>query len=620
MIRIFSQTDKTFASNGDKVLIPLKAKVTKVDNGDYYLYVEAGLDYTDYLIENNIIVANTPQGAQAFRVGNVTKTRKKISFKAWHVFYDSENLLIADSYVVDKNCKQALQHLNNATDTQSPFIMDSDITTIDSYRCVRSSLYEAIQTVLERWGGHLVRDNFGIAVKQSIGHDSGVTIRYRKNLKEISCAENWDNVVTKLLPVGKDGILLNALNPSADIYLYSSTTYELPYTKTVSFEQDINQEDYPDETSYKQALLTDLRAQGEAYINKNNVPEVNYTIKANISQITDIGDTVEVIDERLGIDLLAKVISYEYDCISERYTQIEFGNYQKTLSNLMSSITTQAEYQSTVVAENVGQAVLLDVNNTLTGSYIIFNSDNVLVVDSLPKESAVNVIKIDKNGIAVSGTGIGGTYHTVWGIDRAFNFNEMTVSNLSASGIQKGTLKLNSTVGVSIYSGNTKIGSIDNHGLVVSGTDTVKIDTDGISVFDANDNKIFYIASDVFQIAKANITELKINNSQINDFIISRDTQSNWAVITFASGNKECRRNVTATPTYSSLISGLYMGAVPVTLPVSMAGAIVSATVKTSTGTCWVANVTQSTDTALDITLVSTSSSGDVTLSIVVTQ
>ena len=36
MLRIFGQTDKLFSSNGDVVLQPLKAKVHKEDNGDYY--------------------------------------------------------------------------------------------------------------------------------------------------------------------------------------------------------------------------------------------------------------------------------------------------------------------------------------------------------------------------------------------------------------------------------------------------------------------------------------------------------------------------------------------------------------------------------------------------------
>ena len=46
----------------------------------------------------------------------------------------------------------------------------------------------------------------------SIGQDNGVTVRYAKNLKTITCETNWDNVVTKLLPVGKDGFLLNSID------------------------------------------------------------------------------------------------------------------------------------------------------------------------------------------------------------------------------------------------------------------------------------------------------------------------------------------------------------------------------------------------------------------------
>lgn len=209
MIRLFSSNDKTFATNGDIVIKPLKAKIHKEDNGSFYLDLETSLDYVDDLTANRIIVANTPQGEQAFRITNVEHTRKKISAKCYHVFYDSQNYLISDSYVVDKNCNDALDHLNNATDNTSPFTTVSDITEINSFRCVRKSLYEAIQTVLERWGGHLVRDNYTIAIMNAIGKDNGVVVRYAKNLKEINCEYNWDNVVTKLMPVGKDGLLLD---------------------------------------------------------------------------------------------------------------------------------------------------------------------------------------------------------------------------------------------------------------------------------------------------------------------------------------------------------------------------------------------------------------------------
>ena len=77
MIKIFQSTDNLFASNGDKVIIPTRAKIHKEDNGPYYLDLECSLEYLDYILSGNIVVANTPQGEQAFRISNVDKTRKK---------------------------------------------------------------------------------------------------------------------------------------------------------------------------------------------------------------------------------------------------------------------------------------------------------------------------------------------------------------------------------------------------------------------------------------------------------------------------------------------------------------------------------------------------------------
>ena len=187
MIKLFNSTDKLFSSNGDKVIIPLRAKVHKEDNGSFYLDFECSLDYINDIVAGNILVVPTPQGEQAFRISSATATRSKITAKCYHVFYDSKNYLIEDSYVVDKNCNDALDHLNSATSDTSPFTTLSDVNDNNSYRCVRKSLYEAISTVLDRWGGHLVRDNFTIKIMSSIGQDNGVTVRYAKNLKSITC-------------------------------------------------------------------------------------------------------------------------------------------------------------------------------------------------------------------------------------------------------------------------------------------------------------------------------------------------------------------------------------------------------------------------------------------------
>lgn len=530
MIKIFEATDTTYTSNGDKIILPLKAKVHKEDNGDFYINVEAPLSYIDYLVPNNIIVANTPQGDEPFRITNVENTRSRIKVKAYHVFYDSKNYLIQDSYVVDKNCNDALDHLNNSTDTTSPFTTISDITKIASYRCVRKSLYEAIQVLLERYGGHLYRDNWTIGIKASLGQDNGVTIRYGKNLKDIKATYDWANVCTKLLPVGKDGLLLNATDPTASVYLESQTQYEIPFTKTVSFDQsDIVEDDYIDEDTgevdteaYTQALVNDLAEQGQNYVEANSLPVVNYTLSANVEKVSDIGDTIQVVDEKLGINLLTNIISYEYDCILDKYTQIEFGNFTPTLSGLLGNISNQTQQ---IIDENnatlqitLGQELQEaqeKIWNALGSSYVIYEGDKILVVDSLPKETATNVIMINNGGIGFSNNGINGTFNSAWTIDNVLNMEQINVINLTADLIKGGTLKLGSNLNqngqVEVYDeANTLIAQLNKDGLKMYGVDGSYIlmnNTVGFSGYDRLGNQIYWVSKDEFHMKKSVIEE-----------------------------------------------------------------------------------------------------------------
>ena len=555
MIRIFSPTDKIFSSNGDIVIQPLKAKVHKEDNGDYYLDLETGLEYVDYLVEGNIVVASTPQGDQAFRITNPTKTKSKITVRAWHVFYDSENYLIVDSYVVDKNCNDALDHLNSATEPQSPFTTISDVATSNSFRCVRNSLYEAISTVLERWGGHLVRNNFGIEIRTSIGQDNGVTVQYKKNLKDITCEENWNNVVTKLLPVGKDCILLNEVDSSASLYVTSDIQYSIPYTKTVSFNQDISEDDYESETAYKQALVSNLLEQATAYVNENSLPQINYTLKANLEKITDVGDVIEVKDERLGLDLMTNVISFDYDCILGKYTEIEFGNFKQTLSGLVGNITASVDKTVNEQLANVSITLQADLEQatgdiwaTMGDSYVIYDGDMILIVDSLPKETATNCILINNGGIGFSSTGINGTFSSAWTIDGTLNMQNINVINLIADMIKGGTLKLGSHLNASgkleLYdNANNLVGKMDKDGLKMYGLDgsyVIMNDTVGFAGYDRNNNKIYWVSQDEFHMNKAVVEEE-----------ITLCDEIRFIPIQITSGNTVVNKGIGLVPSYT---------------------------------------------------------------------
>lgn len=522
MIKLFGQSDKTYQSNGDLVIKALKAKVHKEDNGAFYFDLETGLEYVEELTEGRILVVDTPQGDQAFRVSNVKQTKHKLTTRARHVFYDSMNYLIQDSYVVDKDGNDALDHLNSATEPSSPFTTISDVTTINSFRCVRQSLYEALQTVVERWGGHLVMDNWTIGLRASIGQDNQVNVTYGKNLQDITAQYDWDDVVTKLLPTGYDGIMLD------EVYLTSDIQYDLPYTKTIEFYQNLDQDEYRDEDgnldeeAWTAALKADLRQQATAYLQENSVPRVNYSLKANLEKITDVGDTVYVRDQRLGISLLTNVIAYDYDPILDKYTGLQFGNFRRTITGFANTVTAQTRQIAEEAAEPVKVTLRSELEQataqiwqTLGNSYVIYDGDKILVLDTLPKESATNVIMINSAGIGFSSTGINGTFNSAWTIDGTMNMQNINVINFVADMIKGGTLKLGSIANQSgileLYNEtNTLIGLMDKDGLRMYGADGSYVLMNqevGFSGYDANNNRVFWADKDEFHMKKGVMEE-----------------------------------------------------------------------------------------------------------------
>ena len=339
MIKLFYSNETQFKNNGEVVLQPYKCIVSNQDNGDFTLDIEVPAKYSDYIQGGNIIVAPTPIGEQGFRIWNVEKKARRITAKAKHLFYDSEKYFILSGHVNRVTAWTALNAFNAVADVSTPFSFYSNVNDPHDLTEEKKTLKEVIDDIVTTWGGHVKRDNWNVSLLSDISHDEGVTIRYGKNLEEMTATYDWSNVVTKLLPIGKNNITLRR------IYLYADRSYPIPYTKAVTFNQDhIKEEDYKDAEGntdtarYEEALRADLVVQGEKYLRENCVPSVNYTLKGRPEKVTDIGDVIEVIDERIGVRLTTQVISYKFNCIRERYEELEFGNFKKSLKQLIKDI------------------------------------------------------------------------------------------------------------------------------------------------------------------------------------------------------------------------------------------------------------------------------------------
>ena len=421
MIRLYD-TNYTnglhLTSNGLVILQPSKCIETKSEE-EWKLDVEVDDGYE--IVKNHVIVVKTKEALyQPFRVGNVTLDKHTYSFEAYHIAYDLENYRIQSLTITNQGGSAFMNSLLGASLPANPFTPLSDIVATQSAVFENVSVLEALIEARNLFGGHLVFDNYDVKLQSSIGSNRGVVIQEGKNLQGLSKTENWDNVVTTIIPTCGDRVY-SPIN--ADV------SYDVPYVKTVAF--DSEEQDEP-------SIQADVIAQATAYLNQNKYPRVNYVVKSDIVQLVQIGDTVTVkSDYTIGTTVMA----YTYDIIKQRVLSVEFGNYRPTIKSVFSGYAKVEDIKKNNATVN---QIILDQTNIINGlyqsGYVVVNDNEIYIVDTLPKENAVNVLRMNLGGIGFSSNGILGPFGSAWTLDGKFNADYIQAGHLSGDYIQGGTI------------------------------------------------------------------------------------------------------------------------------------------------------------------------------------
>ena len=383
MLTVHAPTATTFTATGEGVLDPelIDARVIEELGGAYQLTVTYPADgpLASKLAVEAIIAAPVPGTTirQGFRIHEVTTSLDGLlEVTAFHLFYDLAGNFIADTFVVNKTPKAALDQLLRSATTKHRFTAtSSDTATRASARVVRMNLAAAIMnqgsdnTFASRWAGELTRDNWHIHHAATRGADRGVVIRDRKNLTGYTSTIDLTSVVTRIVPVGFDGITLPELyvdSPHVDHYAIPHIkVMRYPDIKAIADAENPREDEVPLPQAH--ALLRQA-ARAEYATNHIDTPAASYTVSfvdlASTTEYADLaeletvllGDTVTVQHADLGVSLSARVVGYEYDPLRQTYISVELGSVAGKFTSITRTITT-AQTAAQMAADLAGVAL-----------------------------------------------------------------------------------------------------------------------------------------------------------------------------------------------------------------------------------------------------------------------
>lgn len=354
MIRVFGvdkPNNETFTSNGDIVIQPTKAIIRKYENSDFCLELEASIEYINYLVEGRIIVADvpwlsSPLKTELFRIGNVNITHNKIVTKCLHLTYDLNWFVPSDGYtpiygIVNFNgfLYQAYNQYGAGRFTKFTIPLVQCEIPFDPYKIKthQQSMLDTINAVLStnNMFFNRERDTF-YCTKERVETETNITLEYSKNIRTFQKSENWDDTVhaiTTYIPTSWQ----RKVYECPDEYAYYPAGYDktnfIKYTKYMEFKSRLNPKDYETSSDYNLASTYDMLEQIDDYFKEHGKPKINYTLNAYVDNVIDLGYKVRVIDRQMGVEIMAAVVGFQYNLLTETYDEVVFGNYKESMKS-----------------------------------------------------------------------------------------------------------------------------------------------------------------------------------------------------------------------------------------------------------------------------------------------
>ena len=346
-MQYYKSSNSNFNKNGDVKLKPINGTVrVELNTGLNEIDFEIPYDKTGKwkkiscwgVVKQKVFYS---KNKQLYRIYNVTKGMFSIKIKARHIFFDLVKRNILDARAVNLNGERALNTILQGT----RYTGHSDINIINTAYFVQTNIVAAINgdkdnTFRNRWGGEMLYDNFDIYINHRIGADYGVKVRYGVNMENVDLDINRDEIITRAYPIAFDGKML------PEKYIDSKLINKYPFIcegyvdmSDLKLKDSNSEDDEGFET--EEELFNAMRERMlQIYDSGIDKPKVSGSVKMvnleNTIEYKDfknlvnvgIGDTVTVKHKNIDVDMKTRAIAIEWDIISEKYTDVEFGDVE----------------------------------------------------------------------------------------------------------------------------------------------------------------------------------------------------------------------------------------------------------------------------------------------------
>lgn len=269
-----------------------------------------------------------------------------VSFHAVHISYRQTELVVRGTGI--NGITAAFNLIKNSSTPSNPFTYNTDISSSNYMaaadgipRSVRQMLGGVEGSILDSYGGEYEFDKWTVNLWKARGELKEVTIRYGLNMVNYNEDVDYYGTYTSCIPywAGDDGAggtkVVVGSKVDSGATAYNERTICVPLDLTSKFQEA------PTTTQLQNFALSQMQSQNVALPKQNiSVDFVNLAEIDEYSQLAELMkcslcDQVNVVFPRYNMQGTFKIVKTVYDVLKERFTQMELGHLQTSLSEAM---------------------------------------------------------------------------------------------------------------------------------------------------------------------------------------------------------------------------------------------------------------------------------------------